>query len=400
MAEIHQPIFNAAGIIGPVERKKGPDVGSKSKRTRYRYRDLLSDQVDLEYCGFEPVEKQDHRNSKSTPLDNASPPQMEITEHEIDPEPCTAQFRKRKLRCSSDIDDPEGDRTESESEPLDIPSGNYGDGDNDGGPDIDVDMEDSWEDELEEVVAPLQDNIRSWTALREQIKDDLKINHKSLPLTKINQLMILRNFATLRLKGVSRIQASIAIAQQWQESNGSNNHFARRIRALARHYQVFEQLPIEKRGGSHVHSLLKDETVRCAARTWLTEQPVGTVTPHKFHHALLHKILPTLGLSLNKPPCERTARRWLIKLGWVRTVVRKGVYMDGHERADVVKYRDEVFLPQMAKYEQKMAHYIPDPSGEGMLRIEPILRPGEREIIAVFQDETCCHANEHTSSAW
>jgi hypothetical protein len=31
--------------------------------------------------------------------------------------------------------------------------------------------------------------------------------------------------------------------------------------------------------------------------------------------------------------------------------------MDGHEWEDVVKYRNEVFLPAMAKYEAHMATY-------------------------------------------
>lgn len=53
--------------------------------------------------------------------------------------------------------------------------------------------------------------------------------------------MILSNLATLRLKGLSRTDASLEIAQQWRDGNGS--WFARRIHALARHYQIFEQLP-------------------------------------------------------------------------------------------------------------------------------------------------------------
>jgi len=62
-------------------------------------------------------------------------------------------------------------------------------------------------------------------------------------------------------------------------------------------------------------------------------------------------ILPGLGIILKNPLSERTARQWLIKLGWCQTVVRKGVYMDGHEREDVVKYQQEVFLPVMKEYE-------------------------------------------------
>ena len=45
--------------------------------------------------------------------------------------------------------------------------------------------------------------IKDWAALRTRIKEDLKKKSKILTLSAINQLMILSNFATLRLKGAS-----------------------------------------------------------------------------------------------------------------------------------------------------------------------------------------------------
>jgi len=51
---------------------------------------------------------------------------------------------------------------------------------------------------------------------------------------------------------------------------------------------------------------------------------------------------------------ERTARQWLIKLGWQHTMLKKGVYMDGHERPDVVEYWLKTSLPLMALHEKKM----------------------------------------------
>src|SRR5262249_1801869 len=106
----------------------------------------------------------------------------------------------------------------------------------------------------------------------------------SLPLLQINQLLILANFATLRLKGFKCINASLQIAQQWHEGQGA--WFARRVRALARHYQIFEQLPIEKRGGTNARSWLLNELVRNRTQDWLTAQPTGKVTPRALQHAL------------------------------------------------------------------------------------------------------------------
>ena len=301
--------------------------------------------------------------------------------------------RKRKATRLGDTNDDSGSDSEMENDepalaqpqtPADILA------------DDRLSGEDSWEDEIDEALVA-NSEIQDWKTLRTQIKDDLKKKHKSLALSEINQLMVLRNFSTLRLKGYGKIQASMEIANQWQEKDGSNAHLARRIRILARHYQVFEQLPRERRGGyRNSRSLLKDEIVRTASRTWLTEQPIGSITPTKFMHALNTTILPTLGMLPNKPLCERTARRWLVKLGWTRTVLRKGVYMDGHERADVVEYREEVFLPKMKEFERRMARY----EGPDLKRVEPDLRPGEKELIAEFQDESCCSGNDYQTSAW
>ena len=130
----------------------------------------------------------------------------------------------------------------------------------------------------------------------------------------MNQLVILRNFATLHIKGLGHMAASEQIVQQWHEGHGV--YFARQIRALACHYQRFEQLPPEKRGGDGGHSLLNDERVQTAARTYLTGLPTGDVTPRDFCRTLNEWILPLLGYMLDVGLSECTARRWLIKLGW------------------------------------------------------------------------------------
>jgi hypothetical protein len=125
------------------------------------------------------------------------------------------------------------------------------------------------------------EEIQGWHELREQIKADLTLANKKKEMTgKITQLLVLRNFATLRIKGYGRMAASKDIARQWHEGSGA--HFARRVRVLARHYQLFEQLPAEKRGGDHGRSLFNDEPVQAAARAYLMSLETGEVTPKRF----------------------------------------------------------------------------------------------------------------------
>ena len=252
-----------------------------------------------------------------------------------------------------------------------------------------------WEDELDDGLTGRPSEIRDWNTLRTQIKADLKKKGRTLPLSRINQLMLLSNFATLRLKGLSRMQASLEIAQQWHEGDGI--WFARRVRALAHHYQVFEQLPHERRGGyQNQRSWLHDETVKKHIQAYLTNLPTGKVTPKRLQIAINSTIFAELGLKPAKPISIRTVRRWLLKLGWRHTTVKKGVYMDGHERTDVVEYRNNVFLPAMAKFEARMVQY----EGPDLKRSEPKLQHGDREIIALYHDESCFHANDFSQQAW
>ena len=79
------------------------------------------------------------------------------------------------------------------------------------------------------------------------------------------------------------------------------------------------------------------------------------------------------------------AHHWLVHLGYQRVSLRKGVYVDGHEREDVVKYRNEVFLLLMKKYEAWMTQY----RGPALEKSDPVLQEGEKRIITQFHDESC-----------
>jgi hypothetical protein len=52
-----------------------------------------------------------------------------------------------------------------------------------------------------------------------------------------------------------------------------------------------------------------------------------------------------------------TAWRWLHKEGFKYINHKKGLYFDGHDRDDVVKYCQEHFLPAMKGYEPWLVHY-------------------------------------------
>ena len=73
------------------------------------------------------------------------------------------------------------------------------------------DKVESWEEELEEHAEGLKDHIWDWADLQADIKKQLKKESKTLPLSRLNQLMIISCFATLHLKGFSHTQSSIEV---------------------------------------------------------------------------------------------------------------------------------------------------------------------------------------------
>jgi hypothetical protein len=84
---------------------------------------------------------------------------------------------------------------------------------------------------------------------------------------------------------------------------------------------------------------------------------MGEVTSSCFYHMLNEHILPLLRYTLKNKLSEHTAWWWLARLGWRNQLLRKGVYMDGYKRPDVVEYHNQTFLPLMAEYQKRMAKW-------------------------------------------
>ena len=72
-------------------------------------------------------------------------------------------------------------------------------------------------------------------------------------------------------------------------------------------------------------------------------------------------------------------------------MLRKGMYMDGYKRPDVVEYQKNDFLPLMALHNKNMVQWPTN----GTERIDPKLGLDNKRVIAVFQDKSSFHVNEY-----
>jgi len=96
----------------------------------------------------------------------------------------------------------------------------------------------------------------------------------------------------------------------------------------------------------------------------------------------------------------RTARRWLRKLGFSWEEVRKVVYVDGHERPDVIRDRAQ-FLNQLENLQPYLVKF--DSDGNIKAKTYPrscVLGRCDPPIIPITHDKSKLSSNEGRSGVW
>jgi hypothetical protein len=93
---------------------------------------------------------------------------------------------------------------------------------------------------------------------------------------------------------------------------------------------------------------------------------------------------------------HRTACRYLQALGYRYQSTPKGLYVDGHEREDVITYWEKVFLPKWKKFIERMAAWDKD-----LKEHLPTAATGrEKRVIAWFYDESVFYAHDRQKQGW
>jgi hypothetical protein len=99
----------------------------------------------------------------------------------------------------------------------------------------------------------------------------------------------------------------------------------------------------------------------------------------------------------------RTARRWLHHLDWRYGRRKNGMYVDGHERNDVVAYRKAFVKRWLEEYEPRMLEY----DNDGNPKKEPneyVLQGRYKgqlfKLILVTHDESTFYANDRHKDGW
>jgi hypothetical protein len=230
-----------------------------------------------------------------------------------------------------------------------------------------------------------------WEALRESLEQYQRDNVGLCPRT-VNRITHLKGYMSLRASGYGAMNASEIIAK----TVNRGCHYAQVIRGYATDFAKKGTLPHFRQGlNTKVKSLLKDEYIKASVDTYLKNNKF-TATPDKLKRHLEEEIFPKMDPSKILTISSETARKWMHQMGWRHQIYKKGIYIDGHEREDVVAYRKE-FLSQMGEWQKYMVDYDEE-------TLEPIPNPyignGIKQHILVTHDESTFNANDDTNRGW
>ncbi|KIJ33510.1 hypothetical protein M422DRAFT_264441 [Sphaerobolus stellatus SS14] len=101
--------------------------------------------------------------------------------------------------------------------------------------------------------------------------------------------------------------------------------------------------------------------------------------------------------KLQKLPSERTARHWLHAMEYRYGKPSKGMFTDGHERPDVVDYRQNVFLPLWAALQKRMKTWDQDGI---QTDLKGCSMPNNKLVVLLTHDESTFYAHDCRETRW
>ena len=99
-------------------------------------------------------------------------------------------------------------------------------------------------------------------------------------------------------------------------------------------------------------------------------------------------------LGRKKTISERTARNWMKRMGYRWTKDPKGQYADGHERANVIAYRQKILIPAWSILQAKTRRWAAD-------NIDGADSASDgRKTVVWFHDESIFYAHDRRKQRW
>ena len=196
-----------------------------------------------------------------------------------------------------------------------------------------------------------------------------------------------RKILSVSLLETLRARQGLTVVDAAKESASFTGYNERTVRRYRKQFFEGKGKLEETRQGKYKRCcLLNDESLRLDAAMWARgnayKKGEPNMTAGKFCQYVNDELLPSHVLPANLPRTIslRTANRWLHHLGFNPKSHKKGSYVDGHEREDVVKSRRE-FLKVLS--DLKASHNPPPACSDEM--------PTPPHPDAEFRKKACSH---------
>jgi hypothetical protein len=193
------------------------------------------------------------------------------------------------------------------------------------------------------------------------------------------------------------MEASRAVAEGVFLSFGANARLkAMSIRRWARHFIEYGTLPPFKQGcHQKADTWFADEDVERKVRDHLNLTFADKVAGNGF---TAKKLQAWVQATFQKDISESSALRALHALGFEQSALG-GMFVDGHERADVQAYRIQ-FVRRFGDLTRRMTTFEKGSASDELMTIAPQLQAGERELVPITHDECVAKANDSCTKRW
>lgn len=186
---------------------------------------------------------------------------------------------------------------------------------------------------------------------------------------------------------VASVQACLA--------HGKKKGHSRILRQRTIHFIQKNELP-SSRYGKWSRSKLKDEAF--AQELQLHLQGIGKYVKADDIVEYLNRPSVREKYNITKSLSLATGKRWMKKMDFRWVLKHRGLYIDGHERSDVVHYRQHIFLPTWYRLAEKMRYWLKgEEEGCGIVGHVP---QGNKVAVVWHHDESIFYAHDRREAGW
>ena len=207
----------------------------------------------------------------------------------------------------------------------------------------------------------------------------------------------------MRLNHLDRFLGIYVTGKRWIEAAdyaavtiGQSTGCSRRLRLWARNFiHDRSALPFHNYANSGCSSLLSNVDFVKDLLAYITN--IGTHVSAQAIVDFMKKPDVAERYHILKPITLDTACKWMSKLDFRWRKPPNGTYLDGHERPDVVHYRQNIYLPTLAQYEPTLRVWDNDNFTRPINPCSPSLI---RHAVLWFNDQSIFYQNDRRKLRW